>query len=78
MSSPLPRGSEVVLVLKLDGAEEIEVLARVTRICQPSAADPYSGLSFVNLSENTREKISRFVHRVQLDRKRGTAHVNVA
>ncbi len=71
----LPRGTEVVLVLKLDEMKGIEVLARVTRICRPTAAEPYSGLSFVKLSENNREKIARFVHRVQLDRKRGTAHV---
>ncbi|MCH8878408.1 MAG: PilZ domain-containing protein [Planctomycetes bacterium] len=71
----LPRGTEVVLVLKLDGAEEIEVSARVSRIGRPSAAEPYSGLSFVKLSENNREKIARFVHGVQLDRKRGKAHV---
>lgn len=71
----LPRGTEVVLVLKLDEAKEIEVSARVTRICRPSAAEPYSGLSFVKLSENNREKIARFVHRVQLNRKRGKARV---
>ena len=74
----LPRGTEVVLVLKLDGMRETEVLARVTRICRPSAAEPYSGLSFVKLSETNREKIAHFVHRVQLDRKRGTAHVESA
>ncbi len=71
----LPRGTEVVLVLKLDETEQVEVSARVTRICRPSSAKPYSGLSFVKLSETNREKIARFVHRVQLDRKRGTAHV---
>ena len=71
----LPRGTEVVLVLKLGETEELEVCARVTRICRPSAAEPYAGLSFVKLSENTREKIARFVHRVQLDRKRGMAHI---
>ncbi len=71
----LPRGAEVDLVLKLDETEEIEVSARVTRICRPSAAEPYSGLSFVELSEKNHEKIARFVHRVQLDRRRGTAHV---
>ncbi len=71
----LPRGTEVVLVLKLDEREEVEVSARVTRICRPSAAESYSGLSFVKLSENKREKIARLVHRVQLDRKRGKAHV---
>jgi hypothetical protein len=74
----LPRGAEVALVLKLDEAEEIEVSARVARIYRPSAAEPYSGLSFVKLSEDNREKIARFVHRVQLDRKRGTAHVSGA
>ncbi len=71
----LPRGTEVVLVLKLDDTEQIEVSARVSRIGRPSAAEPYSGLSFVKLSENNREKIARLVHRVQLDRKRGMAHV---
>lgn len=71
----LPRGAEVALVLKLDETEEIEVSARVTRICRPSSAEPYSGLSFTKLSENNRERIARFVHRVQLDRKRGKAHV---
>ncbi len=71
----LPRGAEVALVLKFDEAEEIEVSARVTRICRPSAAEPYSGLSFVRLSENNHEKIARFVHRVQLERRRGTAHL---
>ncbi|MCH8053943.1 MAG: PilZ domain-containing protein [Planctomycetes bacterium] len=71
----LPRGAEVTLVVKLDDAEEIEVSARVSRICRPSAAEPYSGLSFVQLSENDREKIARFVHHVQLDRKRGKSHV---
>ncbi len=75
MVPELPRGAEVALVLKLDETEEIEVSARVTRICRPSAAEPYSGLSFVKLSETNREKIARFVHRVQLDRKRGKAHV---
>jgi len=74
----LPRGTELVLLLKLGEAEEIEVSARVTRICRPSAAEPYSGLSFVKLSENHREKIARFVHRVQLDRKRGKTHVATA
>ena len=71
----LPRGTEVVLVLKLNEAEEIEVSARVSRICRPLAAEPYSGLSFVQLSENNRERIARFVHHVQLDRKRGKAHI---
>ncbi|MCH8969102.1 MAG: PilZ domain-containing protein [Planctomycetes bacterium] len=71
----LPRGTEVVLVLKLDETEQIEVSARVSRIGRPSAAEPYSGLSFVELSESNREKIARFVHQVQLDRKRGKAHV---
>jgi len=71
----LPRGTEVALVLQLDEAEKIEVSARVTRICRPSAAEPYSGLSFVDLSETIREKIARFVHRIQLDRKRGKAHI---
>ncbi len=71
----LPRGTEVVLVVKLDEMEEIEVLARVTRNCRSSTAKPYSALAFVKLSENNREKIARFVHGVQLDRKRGTARV---
>ncbi|MCZ6651414.1 MAG: PilZ domain-containing protein [Planctomycetota bacterium] len=71
----LPCGTEVVLVLKLDETEQIEVSARVSRIGRPSAAEPYSGLSFVKLSENNREKIARLVHRVQLDRKCGKAHV---
>ena len=75
MVPELPRGTEVVLVVKLDEMEEIEVLARVTRMCRPSTAKPYSGLSFVKISETNREKIARFVHRVQLDRRRGTAHV---
>lgn len=72
----LPRGTVVSLFLKLDDEPEIEVLARVTRIGQPEAADPYSALTFSNLEERQRDQIARFVNNVQLSRKRGTAPIH--
>ncbi len=72
----LPRGTVVSLFLKLEDEQEIEVLARVTRIGRPEAVEPYSALTFSNLEERQRDQIARFVNNVQLRRKRGTAPIH--
>ncbi len=71
----LPCGTEVTLILKLDDQEDLEVQARVSRIGRPQAAEAYSGLTFTRVDEKDRDKIARFINRVQLDRKRGGAHL---
>ena len=67
---PLPVNAYVCLLLKLDEHEEIEVPARVVRICTPADARPYAALSFVRCPENVRDRIARFLHHVQLQRRR--------
>jgi hypothetical protein len=69
----LPVESRLVLVLNLGCGPAVRAPARVIRIVRPEGCDAYLALRFERIPEQLRERIARYLHQVQLQRRRAKA-----
>jgi uncharacterized protein (TIGR02266 family) len=67
--TPLPEGTTVRLIISLpDTAFPFELAGRVARVCEfnnPSNQAPGMGIEFVDVDEEKKERIERFVERLR-------------
>jgi hypothetical protein len=69
----LPVETRLVLLLNLGSGPAVRIPARVIRIVRPEGCDAYLALRFERIPEPLRERIARYLHQVQLQRRRAKA-----